>query len=219
MIPYQAFDRRRPQKTLRGKCLTSSSSLARAHLLEARRSRAAGKCRREKGLSRHPAWAWAGAEPLQVDVSAFRPRGECDGEVLGECELSVEQEKDVRRRGPRTEAWASSVLVQGGSYSVYDSLKDCVVPYDHRTRPNWTLCCLGLTPSTSNRLPGSSKDCPRQGLAWEQHPLPRTVYKPSLSFLLGKEPARSLTLGHSRGPPTATPRAFPSCHSLYVQIL
>lgn len=141
MIPYQAFDRRRPQKTLRGKCLTSSSSLARAHLLlEARRSRAAGKCRREKGLSRHPAWAWAGAEPLQVEVPAFRPRGECDGEVLGECELSVEQEKDVRRRGPRTEAWASSVLVQGGSYSVYDSLKDCVVPYDHRTRPNFPQC-------------------------------------------------------------------------------
>lgn len=70
----------------------------------------------------------------------------------------MEQEKDVRRRGPRTEAWASSVLVQGGSYSVYDSLKDCVVPYDHRTCPNFTQC-LDLVLSADSHPPPAT-GCP-----------------------------------------------------------
>lgn len=62
-----------------------------------------------------------------------------------------------------------------------------------------TSCCLRTHTLHQQQAARQQQGLPPAGLAWEQHPLPRPVYNPSLSFPLGKEPARWLTLGHSRG--------------------
>lgn len=82
-----------------------------------------------------------------------------------------------------------------------------------------TSCCLRTHTLHQQQAARQQQGLPPAGLAWEQHPLPRPVYNPSLSFPLGKEPARWLTLGHSRGATHSHATRFPFCHSLYVQIL
>lgn len=47
-------------------------------------------------------------------------------------------------------------------------------------RGAWTLCCLWTHALHQHRSPGSIQGCPRQGLAWKQHPTPRSLQ--NLSF-------------------------------------
>lgn len=77
------------------------------------------------------------------------------------------------------------------------------------SRSAWTSCCLRTHTLHQQQAARQQQGLPPAGLAWEQHPLPRPVYNPSLSFPLGKEPARWLTLGHSRGATHSHATRFP----------
>lgn len=121
------------------------------------------------------------------------------------------------------------------------SLKDCVVPYNHRTPPNFTRH-LDLVLSVDSCPPPAQiarqhPGLPPAGLSMETASHTTEFAKPFLLFLLGRSrpgPSRWGTGGlctpasasgwlrwavncPAGRPPTAMPHDFPSCHALYVQ--